>query len=309
MEPSIAIIPAPTHRPDLERIKALALDAVASPNSRRAYGDALDKFLAWYATTSPGPLSKAAVNSYRATLESQGLAPSSINVALSAIRKLAVEAGDNGLLDPAIAAGIARVKGVAKRGTKTGNWLTREQAESLINAPNTGTLKGTRDRAILCLLIGCGLRRGELSSLTVEKIQMREGRWIIVDLLGKGHRVRSVPMPSWTWTAIQAWLQASGISEGPVFLSMRRWDKFGGNDLDEEVIRQLVQEYARKLGLGNINPHDLRRTFAKLAHKGHAALEQIQLSLGHASIVTTELYLGVQQNLTDAPCDHLGLKL
>jgi integrase len=55
-------------------------------------------------------------------------------------------------------------------------------------------------------------------------------------------------------------------------------------------------------------PHDLRRTFAKLAHKGDAPLEQIQLSLGHASIQTTERYLGVKQSLSDAPCDHLGLE-
>jgi integrase len=56
-------------------------------------------------------------------------------------------------------------------------------------------------------------------------------------------------------------------------------------------------------------PHDLRRTFARLAHLGHAHLEQIQLSLGHASAQTTERYLGLEQNLVDAPCDHLGLRL
>ena len=60
---------------------------------------------------------------------------------------------------------------------------------------------------------------------------------------------------------------------------------------------------------GSLAPHDVRRTFAKLAHKGRAALEQIQLSLGHASIVTTERYLGVRQDLHDAPCDRLGIRL
>ena len=57
----------------------------------------------------------------------------------------------------------------------------------------------------------------------------------------------------------------------------------------------------------NLAPHDLRRTFAKLAHQGGARVEQIQLSLGHASIQTTELYLGLQQDFVDGPCDHLDL--
>ncbi len=67
----------------------------------------------------------------------------------------------------------------------------------------------------------------------------------------------------------------------------------------------MVRDYGTAIGV-LIGPHDLRRTFGKLAHKGNAALEQIQLSLGHASVIT-ERYLGVRQNLNDAPCDHLGL--
>ena len=70
---------------------------------------------------------------------------------------------------------------------------------------------------------------------------------------------------------------------------------------------EAVAGYTRKAGLGRITPHDLRRTFAKLAHPGRAPLEQIQISLGHASIQTTERYLGLKQNLHDAPCDRLGL--
>ena len=64
--------------------------------------------------------------------------------------------------------------------------------------------------------------------------------------------------------------------------------------------------YAAQLEL-KVAPHDLRRSFARLAHLGQAPLEQIQLSLGHASVVTTEIYLGIKQNFADAPCDHLGL--
>lgn len=82
-----------------------------------------------------------------------------------------------------------------------------------------------------------------------------------------------------------------------------------GARMSEQALYILVSYYARKLGLGKIAPHDLRRTYAKLAHKGGAGLDQIQLSLGHSSIQTTERYLGIDQDLTDAPCDRLGLRL
>jgi integrase len=116
-------------------------------------------------------------------------------------------------------------------------------------------------------------------------------------------------MPSWTKVAIDVWTTGAGITTGPVFRSVSRGGRIVSEQMPPQNIRDLVKGYGKKIGVPNLNPHDLRRTFAKLAHKGRAALEQIQLSLGHSSIVTTERYLGVTQDLTDAPCDHLGLKV
>ncbi len=82
-----------------------------------------------------------------------------------------------------------------------------------------------------------------------------------------------------------------------------------GESITPQAIRDIVNSYAEKLQNQGIAPHDLRRTFAKLAHKGGSPIDQIQLSLGHDSIQTTEKYLGVEQDLTDAPCDHLGLRI
>jgi integrase len=303
-----ALVPASQPHPDRDRLKALVLDSVTSPNSRRAYAKALDDFLEWQPSACPGPFSKAMVQQYRARLEAAGLSPATINVRLSAIRKLAGEAADNGLLAPDLAAAISRVRGARRLGVRTGNWLTRQQAEQLLNAPDPATLKGKRDRVLLALMIGCGLRRNEAAMLTLEQVQQRDGRWAIVDLEGKGHRIRTVPMPAWAKVLLDEWARAAGLSSGRILRPINKAGRILREAMTSQSIFLAVQNYAGALGL-EIAPHDLRRTFAKLAHKGRAALEQIQLSLGHASVLTTERYLGVRQDLNDAPCDRLGITL
>lgn len=293
---------------DPQPIIRLVLDGMTSDHSKRAYGKALADFLDWYGRQGKPGLSKATVQAYKAVLQESGLSPASVNLRMSAIRKLAQEAADNSLIDQSLANGIAKVKGVKQQGVRAGNWLTLEQAQALLNLPETTTLKGLRDRAILAVMIGAGLRRAEVAALTFDHIQQREGRWVMVDLLGKGNRVRSIPIPSWAKAAIDAWAQAAGIQEGKVFRRVNRGDRMSGDELTPQAIRDVVNSYGVMLGL-ELAAHDLRRTFAKLAHKGGAGLDQIQLSLGHASIKTTERYLGVAQNLHDAPCDRLGLKL
>jgi integrase len=115
-------------------------------------------------------------------------------------------------------------------------------------------------------------------------------------------------MPSWARAAIDGWTGAAGIGDGRVFRAMHKGSFVNGDGMTAHAIRNVIAERARACGF-EVAAHDLRRTFAKLAHKGGAGLDQIQLSLGHASIQTTERYLGVQQHLTDAPCDRLGLRL
>ena len=115
------------------------------------------------------------------------------------MRKLAVEAADNGLLAPELASGIARIKGVRSHGVRVGNWLSLRQAQALLNAPDVTTKKGLRDRAMFATLLGCGLRRSELANLTMKHVQQRDNRWCIVDLVGKHGRVRTIPMPAWRW--------------------------------------------------------------------------------------------------------------
>jgi len=288
---------------------ALVLDGLQSRHSRRAYRRALTDFLDWHAESGQRGLSKATVNAYRRTLLDRGYSAASVNQRLSAIRKLASEAADNGALGEQAAAAIGRVPGVRQEGQRAGNWLNVRQAQAMLDAPDTSTLKGLRDRALLAVLLGAGLRRAEAAALTFEHLQQREARWVIVDLRGKRGRVRSVPVASWVKAAIDAWAQAAGIGAGRVFRSVHKGGRLDGDSMTAQAVYDVVRCYAEPLGFDALAPHDCRRTFAKLAMKGGAPVPQIQLSLGHASMATTERYLGVQLDLANAPGDRLGLRI
>jgi site-specific recombinase XerD len=176
------------------KVIEVVLNSLNSEHSRRAYERALKEFLLWHQQQGKPMLDKALVQSYVAHLRDKKLSSASINQKLAAIRKLVGEAADGGALDQQTANIIRSVKGVKQEGRKTGNWLTKTQAQQFINCINSNSLKGLRDRVIIALLVGCGLRRNELAELEIAQIQQREGRWVIVDLLGKRNKLRTVPI-------------------------------------------------------------------------------------------------------------------
>src|SRR5438445_139568 len=171
--------------PDLDQAKSAVLNSLCSPDAQRGYRHAMDEFIEWYCSEPRLSFSRTVVLRYRMHLESRKLAPGDINLRLGVVRRLAYEAADCGLLSPDLAAGIRRVKGVKKLGVRLGNWLTAEQSQALWQAPNPERPKGKRDRALLSILLACGLRRQEVVELTFEHLQQREEHWAIVDLIGK----------------------------------------------------------------------------------------------------------------------------
>jgi site-specific recombinase XerD len=302
----LIVVPQPNQ---WQRLKALVLDSVSSPITKRVYNLGLDEFFEWFSQEPRTGFTKATVSAWRVSLEARGLGSVSINVRITAVRKLAAEAADNGLLAPELAAGIARVKSAKSMGVRTGNWLSLKQAQALLNAPDILTTKGLRDRAIIAVLLGCGLRRSEAAALTMGHIQQRDGRWCIVDLLGKHGRIRTIPMPTWVKVAIGAWAAAAGVTDGAVFRPVNRGDQVQGTALSEKVVWQLLHGYAAAAGVPGIAPHDLRRSCAKMCRAAGGELEQIQLLLGHASVQTTERYLGTKQDLVHAPNDGIKLRV
>ena len=245
--------------PDLEHAKTAVLNSLNSTDAKRGYRHAIDEFVDWYCSEPRLAFNRIVVLRYRSHLESRQLAPGTINLRLGAVRRLAYEAADCGLLSADLAAGIRRVKGVKKLGIRLGNWLTAEQGNALWQAPDRQRLKGKRHRALLALLLACGLRRHEAVALTLDHLQQREEHWAIVDLVGKGGHVRTVPVPDWVRSELDDWLAAAGIDRGRLFRRVNKVGRTWGDGMTVKAVWHIVKESARSIGVAKLAPHDLRR--------------------------------------------------
>ena len=211
--------------PDLDHCKTAVLNSLGSPASRRVYEYAIDQFIAWYCSEPRLAFNRIVVVRYRMYLESRRLAANTINQQLAAVRRLAHEAADAGLLSPDLAAGISRVKGVKQLGQRSGNWLSLEQSSEVLSRARGDLMREKRDYAMLALLFGCGLRRSELVGLEMSDVQQRQEHWAIVDLIGKGGHIRTVPIPEWAKRALDEWTVAAGIRDGKIFRRVSRTGK------------------------------------------------------------------------------------
>jgi integrase len=245
--------------PDLEQSKAAVLNTLTSKSGQRSYDRAITDFVDWYCSEPRLAFNRTVVLRYRIYLEQKQYAATTINLRLAAVRRAAYEAADSGLLSPELAAGIRRVKGVRRIGVRIGNWLTPEQSKRVLAGADRESLRGKRNYAMLAMLIGCGLRRGELLALRVNSIQLREEHWVIVDLLGKAGHIRTVPIPAWVKAGIDEWKNAAGITDGALFRSINKTGRVWGTGITPKVLWEIVREAASRAGIEKLAPHDLRR--------------------------------------------------
>src|SRR2546426_1692477 len=243
--------------PDLEQSKAAVLNTLTSKSGQRSYDRAITDFVDWYCSEPRLAFNRTVVLRYRISLEQKQYAATTINLRLAAVRRVAFEAADSGLLSPELAAGIRRVKGVRRIGVRVGNWLTAEQSKRLLAGADRGSLRGKRNYAMLAMLIGCGLRRGELLALRVDSIQLREEHWVIADLLGKAGHIRTVPIPGWVKVAIDEWKEASGVIEGALFRAINKAGWVWGTGMAAKVLWEVVRAAATRAGIERLAPHDL----------------------------------------------------
>jgi integrase len=161
------------------------------------------------------------------------------------------------------------VKGVKQLGFRAGNWLSATQSAEVLLRADGEAMRAKRDYAMLAMLFGCGFRRSELVGLELGEIQMRQDHWAVVDLIGKGGHIRTVPIPEWVKSALDQWTRAAGVREGRIFRAVaRRTGKVWGNGISQNVVWYVVRTCCERVGLEHIAPHDLRRTCAKLCHDG-----------------------------------------
>lgn len=277
--------------PSIASMEERALDQAVSGlahHSQRAYRRHLRLFTG-FLVLSRNQLTRESVTAYLATLT--GDAPA-YNQALSAIKRLANEAALCSWINYETAMQIGAIPAKKQRGSRAGNWLRADQATALLGACPTDCLQGLRDRAVLALLLGCGVRREEAARLRLEQYTDRDGRTMLVDLIGKGDRVRTIGVPGWVKEIVDAWIAAAQITSGFLLRSLRPpGAAFPINQsISASAIWDIVTAYTSKLGI-RCTPHDLRRTYAQLARKNNAPIEVIQKSLGHSSITTTERYM------------------
>lgn len=286
-----------------------ALKSIASAHTKRSYRHCLEHLSAWLGVRE---LTYAALVDYRAALVSLEMSPQNINQHLSAIRFYAKELANLKIIDIEAANALCGIKSLKVKGRKLGNWMSIKEAENLLNQPDISTPLGLRDRAILALMIGGGLRRSEIISLQVKHMERRDGRWMLIGVAGKHGRTRNVPIADWVKAIGDQWLSAAGIATGYMFRAVYFNKKAGkltlrDEPLDPTAVYHIVKRYGKHTERFTIAPHDLRRTFARLAYEGGAPLKQIQLTLGHENEQTTENYVNARQDLQMSPSDMLGI--
>ncbi|HZD79636.1 MAG TPA: site-specific tyrosine recombinase XerD [Actinomycetota bacterium] len=166
--------------------------------------------------------------------------------------------------------------------------LSVGDVQRLLSAPAEGTSAGLRDRAILEVLYGAGLRVSELTGLDVDDVDLQEGS---VRVLGKGSKEREVPLGGYARDAVAAYLTrvrpdvATPRSRAALFLSLR------GGRLSRQACGRLVSDHAKRAGIaGRVTPHSLRHSFATHLLEGGADVRVVQELLGHASVATTQVY-------------------
>jgi site-specific recombinase XerD len=222
--------------PDLEQSKSAVLNSLPSFSSQRSYDHAIREFIEWYCSEPRLAFNKTVVTRYRIFLEQAHYPSSTINLRLAAVRRLAYEAADAGLLSQISPPAITTGKGREETRSPNRQLATTEQDRMLLCTFDRATLRGKRDYAMIAVLLGCGLRRAKLAAVQVEDVQQREERWVFADLIGKGGYIRAVPIPCWVAEAVHAWLIEALITGGAVFRAINKAGRIATAGFSPKVI-------------------------------------------------------------------------
>lgn len=250
-------------------------------------------------------LNYTGVMQIRAHMLDAGYAVATVNMALSALKPVALSAFNMGLMDADTLARIRNVRRVSGDGCRLGRALARHEIQSMLAAAATfSTVRCQRERAILLLLCGAGLRAGELVALNAEDIDVAAG--IVWVREGKGRKSRDIHLAAKVCTQLRRWLKCRGDHEGPLFSRISRADRPGSHRLTTTGLTGLLAQLREAAGVDYFTPHDLRRTFITQLLEQGTDLSVVRQLAGHAVIATTTRYdyrgRGTQDRASRAFC-------
>ena len=299
-----------------------ALDA-CTIHTRRAYLRWISRFLSDQLPTQHldlsavtlepllGVLDKATVSAWLGALKTNGLGKQSLHQARAALVWLAAQVSIQ-WPDRPLDVVVLRLQQIvvprAEEGQRPGTWLTRPQIRALLKAVKivhkTNPALAARDRAMLLLLVLCGLRREELVSTTWADC-FQQGEHPVLRVHGKGQKLRLVKLPTEVVTSLRHWqtIQAAAGEATFIFTGVLKNGQPTLQPITTQTVMERLQFLAEKAGLPKITPHDMRRTFARNAFEAGASLEAIRQTLGHANISTTEAYVKATLELDHAATD------
>lgn len=257
---------------------------------RRDVGDYVS-FLRDRGVVQPGAVGRGDIVAFIASRREGGYADASVSRSLSAVKGFHRFLFNDGICASNPAAAIP----LPKKERPLPECLTVAQASALLDQPFPDTAAGARDRAVLEVLYGCGLRASEVSSLDLSNLYLEDE---FVRVIGKGSKERLVPLVGSAHDALSAYIESGARCEllgrarshggtTAVFLNMR------GSRLSRQTVYAICERYGRAVGIEGLHPHVLRHSFATHVLAGGADLRVLQEILGHSDISTTQIYTHV----------------
>ena len=275
-----------------EYLSYLAVERGSSANTVSSYGRDLARYVGWLAergVRDPEDVTRRLVEEHVAELVECGLAPASVERALSAIKGMHRFM----VADEICSAFPTSDMPLPSKPERLPDVISVEDAARLLDQPFPQTPAGLRDRAVLEVLYGCGLRASELVGLDLRTVLLDEG---LLRVFGKGEKERVVPVLGTAADALGAYLdrgRGALVGRRPtdaVFLNVR------GGRISRQSVHAIVEKYGRVVGIKGLHPHTLRHSFATHLLEGGADLRVVQELLGHANIATTQLYTHVDRS-------------
>lgn len=269
-----------------EYLAYLRVERGCSANTVSAYGRDLARYLAWLSergVTEPDDVTPELVEAHVRALVDSGLAPASVGRAVSSVKGFHRFMLTDDICERCPTEDLP----LPARPQRLPDVLSREQAAALLDQPFPDTAAGARDRAIVEVLYGCGLRASELVDLDLGCVLLADD---LLRVMGKGSKERLVPVLGTARSALSDYLRdarpvlARGRQSSAVFLNAH------GTRLSRQSVHAIVERCGRTAGIEGLHPHTLRHSFATHLLEGGADLRVVQELLGHASVATTQLY-------------------